>query len=170
MKRLFAFVVAVSLMLAVGVGLWAASDLDRGTPPLSASLSPVVQWSANSWIFLYIPDADMTVDLGVTDDSLYDPVTDTWKPLTSGTKNVYVSGNISFSLRVTAASTTADLARFEITGGDLGGFVSLDTKRTLKSGGSGMTHIDDIQYQYVPSWDDAPGNYSVTVTYTVTAP
>jgi hypothetical protein len=33
-----------------------------------------------------------------------------------------------------------------------------------------MTHIDDIQYQYVPSWDDAPGNYSVTVTYTVAAP
>ena len=171
MKRLLLLVVAISVVASVGV--WADIDRDSGTPPLSASLAPIVTWNAHSWIILHIPNADMAVDLGTIDGTLYDPVSDTWTPLTSDSKNAYVIGNVDFTLKVTAASTgteTADLTRFKMVGGDLGGFTALDSEQTLKAGNAGITHISDIQYRYEPTWDDAPGDYAVTVTYTATAP
>lgn len=171
MKRLLLLVVAISVVVSVGV--WADTDRDNGALPLSASLAPVVTWNAHNWIILYIPKADMAVDLGTIDGTLYDPVSDTWTPLTSGDKNAYVIGNVSFILKVTAASTgtvTADLTRFKMVGGDLASFTALDSEQTLKKGTAGITHISDIQYRYEPTWNDAPGDYAVTVTYTATAP
>ena len=81
--------------------------------------------------------------------------------------------NRTYTLTLSAASTgteTADLTRFEVKGGDLTAFTPLDSDQTMATGGAGITHIDDIQYEYIPSFDDAPGDYAVTVTYTVTAP
>lgn len=173
MKRLLTLVLAVSVLASVGLGGWADIARDSGTLPLSASLQPVVTWNANNFIILYIPSADMAVDLGTIDGTLYDPVSDTWTPLTSTSKNAYVIANVAFTLKVTAASTgteTADLTRFKMSGGDLSSFTALDSAQTLKSGSAGITHISDIQYRYEPSWADAAGDYAVTVTYTATAP
>ncbi len=163
----------VVISVVVSVGVWADTARDNGATPLSASLAPVVTWNAHNWIILYIPKADMAVDLGTIDGTLYDPVSDTWTPLTSGDKNAYVIGNVSFILKVIAASTgtiTADLTRFKMVGGDLASFTALDSDQTLKKGNVGITHISDIQYRYEPTWADAPGDYAVTVTYTATAP
>ncbi len=173
MKRLFLLLTLIAGITVIGVGTLGDTAIDSGAAPLSASLSPIVTWHVNNWIILYIPNSDMAVDLGTIDGSLYDPTTDSWTPLTSSDKNAYVFANTNYTLTLHAASTgteTADLSRFQVKGGDLGAFTSLSTDQTLKTGGIGVTHISDIQYRYVPSFDDAPGDYAVTVTYTLTAP
>ena len=171
MKRLI-ILFAVAAVVLIGTGVLADTAQDSGAAPLSASLSPIVTWNVTGWVILYIPSSDMAVDLGTIDGTLYDPVSGTWTPLTSSDKNVYVISNTSYILTVSAASTgneTADLSRFQIKGGDLATFTSLDSDQTLKNGGAGITHIADIQYQYIPSFADVPGDYAVTVTYTATA-
>ncbi len=173
MKRLFLLLAVIGGLMLVTVGVMADTATDTGATPLSASLSPVVTWSVQNWIVLYIPNSDMSVDLGTINGSLYDPTTDTWTPLTSKAKNAYVISNTNYTLTLHAASTgtnTADLSRFEVKGGALSAFTPLASDQTLKTGGAGLTHISDIQYEYIPSWDDAPGAYAVTVTYTLTSP
>ena len=171
MKRLITLIVIGALV--IGAGVAALADTSVGTTGTPATLSPVVSWNVANWIVLYIPNNDMTVDLGTIDGSLYDPSTSTWTPLTSSNKNAYVISNVNYTLTLHAASTgtnTADLSRFEVKGGDLTSFTPLSSDQTLKTGQPGITHISDIQYEYVPSFSDAPGDYAVTVTYTVTAP
>ena len=172
MKRLI-LLLALAAVMTIGLVGFADTAVDSGPTPLSASLSPVVSWNVVNWIILYIPDDDMAVNLGTIDGSLYDPEHGTWTPLTSSSKNAYVIANVGYTLTLSAASTgteSADLTRFQVKGGDLTSFASLDSDQTMKTGNPGITHISDIQYQYVPSFDDAPGDYAVTVTYTVTAP
>ena len=173
MKRLTLLLALVVAIAVIGLGAFGGTAMDSGASPRSASLSPVVTWSVQNWIILYIPDSDMNVDLGTIDGSLYDPTTGTWTPLISQDKNAYVVANVNYTLTLHAASTgtnNADLSRFKIKGGDLSSFTPLSSDQTLKTGQPGITHIGDIQYEYVPSFNDAPGNYAVTVTYTVTAP
>ncbi|MCD6141415.1 hypothetical protein J7J55_01685 [Candidatus Bipolaricaulota bacterium] len=169
MKRLIILLVAAATVAMIGTMAFGDTAIGGN----SASLSPVVTWNVSGWIILYIPHSDMTVDLGTIDGNLYDPETGTWTPLVSSTKNAYVFANRTYTLTLSAASTgteTADLTRFEVKGGDLTAFTPLDSDQTMATGGAGITHIDDIQYEYIPSFDDAPGDYAVTVTYTVTAP
>ncbi|RLE40835.1 hypothetical protein DRJ23_01240 [Candidatus Acetothermia bacterium] len=169
MKRLIILLVAAATVAVIGTMAFGDTAIGGN----SASLQPVVRWSVSGWIILYIPHSDMTVDLGTIDGNLYDPETGTWTPLVSSTKNAYVFANRTYTLTLSAASTgteTADLTRFEVKGGDLTAFTPLDSDQTMATGGAGITHIDDIQYEYIPSFDDAPGDYAVTVTYTVTAP
>ncbi len=171
MKRLFILVIVGTLV--IGASVATVADTSVGATGTPAALSPKVSWNVVNWIILYIPNSDMTVDLGTIDGSLYDPSTNTWTPLTSSNKNAYVISNVNYTLTLHAASTgtnTADLSRFEVKGGDLTSFTPLSTDQKLKTGQPGVTHIDDIQYEYVPSFNDAPGDYAVTVTYTVTAP
>ena len=169
MKRLIILLVAAATVAMIGTMAFGDTAIGGN----SASLSPIVKWNVSGWIILYIPHSDMTVDLGTIDGNLYDPETGTWTPLVSSTKNAYVFANRTYTLTLSAASTgteTADLTRFEVKGGDLTAFTPLDSDQTMATGGAGITHIDDIQYEYIPSFDDAPGDYAVTVTYTVTAP
>ena len=169
MKRLIILLVAAATVAMIGTMAFGDTAIGGN----SASLAPVVRWSVSGWVILYIPDRDMTVNLGEINGTLYDPETGTWTPLVSSTKNAYVFANRTYTLTLSAASTgteTADLTRFEVKGGDLTAFTPLDSDQTMATGGAGITHIDDIQYEYIPSFDDAPGDYAVTVTYTVTAP
>ena len=170
MKRLIILLVAAATVAMIGTMAFGDTAIGGN----SASLSPVVTWNVSGWIILYIPHSDMTVDLGTIDGNLYDPETGTWTPLVSSTKNAYVFANRTYTLTLSAASTgaeTADLTRFKVKGGTLlTDFTPLDSDQTMATGGAGITHIDDIQYEYIPSFDDAPGDYAVTVTYTVTAP
>jgi len=169
MKRLIILLAVATTVAMVG----AAAVADTAVGGNSASLSPVITWSASGWIILYIPSSDMSVDLGTIDGTLYDPVSGTWTPLVSSTKNAYVFSNRTYTLTLSAVNTgteTADLTRFKVKGGDLTAFTALDSDQVMKTGGAGDTHIDDIQYEYIPSFDDAPGDYAITVTYTVTAP
>ena len=172
MKRLIILLVAAATVAMIGTTTFGNTAIGDNTN--SASLAPVVRWSVSGWVILYIPDRDMTVNLGEINGTLYDPETETWTPLVSSTKNAYVFANRTYTLTLSAASTgaeTADLPRFKVKGGTLlTDFTPLDRDQTMATGEAGITHIDDIQYEYIPSFDDAPGDYAVTVTYTVTAP
>ena len=180
MKRLFILVIVGTLV--IGASVATVADTSVGATGTPAALSPKVSWNVVNWIILYIPDNnpdDMNVGLGTVNSGYYDLNTGTWKPLTDNKNhNAYVITNdpqgYTLTVSATASSTpAADLTRFQIKGGDLIDWASLDTARTLKKGDAGdvgVTHIDNIQYEYLPSFNDAPGDYAVTVTYTVTAP
>ena len=165
MKRLLAVTLLVAAILIVGLGAWAESD--NGT--VSAT------WNVVNWIVLYIPDADMSVNLGTdVGSSYYHPDTGTWDPVTDGKNhNAYVITNdphgYTLIVSADAGSTPADLSRFQIKGGDLTSWHSLDTTQTLKTtSAAAIDHIDNIYYQYLVNETDAPGDYTVTITYTVT--
>jgi len=79
-----------------------------------------------------------------------------------------------FTLSVSAVNATgynsADLSRFQIRGGGLSAWAgSLNNTVILSGSTPGIGSATDINYQYVPSWDDAAGDYRVIVTYTATA-
>jgi len=124
------------------------------------------------WLRLEVHPA---VDLGTIDADAFNPATGTWTPLTSTLRSAYVIANTGFTLTVTAESTAgfmpADLARFKMIGGDLTTFTTIpEAGLILATSDTGaFLKITNIQYQYVPCWRDAPGEYAGTVTYTVTA-
>ncbi|MEA1904852.1 MAG: hypothetical protein U9M97_03105 [Candidatus Hadarchaeota archaeon] len=174
MKRLFLVTMLVGLLtLGLSVGVAAASVTGTGS-----SLGVNVTWKVDSWIILYIPTGDMSFDLGEVDSSYYDPVNKTWDPLTDGgSHNAWVITNdpAGYTLTVIAVDASvsgnelADVTRFEMKGGDLSGFTAVDTDQTLKTtSAAAVDHISDIKYRYQVDETDAPGDYAVTVTYTVT--
>lgn len=178
MKRLLVLTLAVCVVLGTGIMATGAVARAHGTLPLTATLAPIVSWNSVGWIILHIPTADMAVGLGTIGPDLFDPVTEIWSPLTSTPRSAWVIANVGFTLTVTAASAgpmPADLTRFQMIGGDVAAFTAVPALPaaglTLATSATGaFLRIIDIQYQYVPSWADAPGVYAVTVTYTVTAP
>lgn len=166
MKRLFVSILAVAVAVSFGVAVLAANPQDVQ-----------VDWHTNSWIILYVPSADQNVTLGTVDGSQYDPVTGNWTPITDGSDHdayVITNNTAGFTLSVSAVSATgyesADLARFQMSGGDLTAWTgSLNNTQILSASAQGLGGATDINYQYVPSWSDAAGNYQVIVTYTATA-
>ena len=167
MKRLFLSILVVAVAVSLGVVVWAANPQDVQ-----------VNWHANNWIILYIPGSDQTVTLGTVDGSQYNPASDTWTPITDGNPHsAYVITNSTggFTLSISAANATtgyqsADLTRFQMEGGDLTAWTSLDSaQQLLSSTSAGVVSATNIDYQYVPSFADAPGDYQVIVTYTATA-
>ncbi|MCD6494821.1 hypothetical protein J7K60_02070 [Candidatus Bipolaricaulota bacterium] len=164
MKRLFVSILIVAVAISLGVAVWAANPQDVQ-----------VNWHTNNWIILYVPD--QKVDLGTVDGSQYNPATGEWEPITDGeSHSAYVITNnaAGFTLSVTAASATgyiaANLSRFQMDGGELGAWTgSLSNTQILSGSSAGIGSATDINYQYVPSWDDASGDYRVIVTYTATA-
>ena len=168
----------VVLVTLVGLGAWA--DIDRGTgDPANASLGVTVGWNANNWVIIYIPAADMSVDLGTVDGSLYDPGTGTWTPLTSGGHSVYMVTNNPAGLQLQVSGTltsypsghpnpTGILGRLTLTSTTLGLSGALSGTLTYSTAGPGLASATDLVYTFTPSFDDVPGNYAVTVTYTVT--
>ncbi len=175
MKRLFVLMLVGALVIGVGVVTLAETVVN--TPPsATATINDVdASWSVVNWIILYIPVADLSVNLGTdVGGSYYDPDTDVWDPVTDGANhNAYVITNApdGYTLTVSAVVPTGmlgDLARFQIEGGDLS-WTSLNTTQTLKTtSAAAIDHISDIQYQYLVNETDAAGDYAVTVTYTVT--
>lgn len=133
-----------------------------------------VSWSAAGWIIIYIPTADRSVDLGTIDASLYDPVTDTWQRLSSTGHSVYVATNAKngFVLQISGSLTTYPtghpnpngiLGRLTLASTSLGISGALDGTISY-TGSRGLTFATDIAYEFTPSLDDVPGNYSVQVT------
>ena len=165
--------------IVLGLGCWAFADIASGTGEhASASLDVTVSWSVLNWIILYIPAGDMSVTLGEVGPGLYHPDTGSWDQLESGGHEIYVITNDpdGFQLQVSAklASYPTDhpspdgiLARLEWSSSTLGGSGSLDGTVTC-TGSTGLTSASDITYTFTPSFDDVAGDYSVTVTYTVT--
>ena len=152
--------------MSLGVAVWAAN-------PQNVQ----VDWQTTSWIILYVPFSDLQVKLGTVDGSQYDPATGEWKPITDGLDHsAYVITNSAdgFTLSVSAVNETgynsADLSRFQIKGGGLTDWTgNLDDTVILSGSTYGIGRATDINYRYVPSWDDAAGDYRVIVTYTATA-
>lgn len=166
MKRLFVLILAVAVAVSLGVATLAANPQDVQ-----------VNWHANNWIILYVPSSDQDVTLGTVDGSQYDPANGTWSAITDGfDHSAYVITNSTggFTLSISAASATgyesADLARFQMEGGELTTWTSLDSAQQILSGTSaGVVSATNIDYQYIPSFADAPGDYQVIVTCTATA-
>jgi len=129
----------------------------------------------HQWCILTIPAAHMHLDLGTIGPELYDPVTDTWTPLSSAETSLYAATNSPQGLAVVATATDlgvrpADLARLRLSGGELQG-VPLDRPQQLLAGSApGLYQAEDVVYQYLPSWEDQGGTYRVRVTYTLLAP
>lgn len=180
MRKLRIFGALLGTLL--GIGLVGMGGVSVGTgDPASASLDVAVLWDAYNWIILYIPSSDMTIDLGTITPDLYDPETDTWTPLTDsgGPRKVVVVTNNSggFQLQISAVlvayptdhgNPSGILARLTLTSADLG-FSDAALSGTLTRNGSrGLFVADDIVYEFTPSFDDTPGDYSVTITYTAT--
>lgn len=165
MKRLFVLILTVAVAVGLSVAVLAAN-------PQNVQ----VNWHTNSWIILYIPSGDQNVTLGTVDGSQYDPATDTWTPITDGSDHrayVITNDRAGFTLSVSSASAsgyeTADLARFQMSGGDLTAWTgNLNDTQILSGTSAGIASATDINYQYIPSTDDAPGDYQVIVTYTAT--
>ena len=170
MKRLITILTLVALISGISVAVFGAT----------ATQDVTVGWEALSWVILWIPVDDRAVTLGTIDAGLVpDPETGLMTPIThTGTFRVWVLTNVldGFTLTVSAANVggfvPADLARFDIQGGDLGTtWHSLEMPRILLSESTpGLVHAADIAYQYRVDLTDEPGTYSVIVTYTVTAP
>ncbi|MEA1904853.1 MAG: hypothetical protein U9M97_03110 [Candidatus Hadarchaeota archaeon] len=81
-------------------------------------------------------------------------------------------GGVNYSLVVTARDTGPtridDLADLQITGGELKGWTGLDKTATLFVVNTfGVFRINDIQYRYQADLHDRPGDYGVTITYTI---
>ena len=165
--------------VVLGLGCWAFAGTDVGTgDPASASLDVSISWSVFNWIILYIPAGDMSVTLGEVGPGLYHPDTGSWDQLESGGHSVYVITNDpdGFQLQVSATLVSCPdghpnpdgiLARLEWSSSTLRGSGSLDGTVTC-TGSTGLTSASDITYTFTPSFDDVAGDYSVTVTYTVT--
>ena len=167
--------------IVLGLGCWAFAHTAVGTgDPASASLNDVVtvSWSVLNWIILYIPAGDTSVPLGQIGPGLYHPDTGSWDQLKSGEHEVYVITNDlgGFQLQVSATLVSCPdghpnpdgiLARLEWSSSTLGGSGSLNGTVTC-FGSRGLTSASDITYTFTPSFDDVAGDYSVTVTYTVT--
>ena len=164
MKRLFISILVVAVAVSVGVAVWASNPQDVQ-----------VNWHTNSWIILYVPD--QSIELGTIDGSQYNPASETWRPITDGNDHsAYVITNnaAGFTLSVSAANAAgyvaADLSRFQMVGGNLGTWTgNLNNTQILSGSSVGVGRATNINYQYVPSWDDAAGDYRVIVTYTATA-
>ena len=170
---------AVAVLALVGLG--ALADVSRGTGnPANASLGVSVGWDALNWVILYIPTTDMAVDLGTVTPDLYDPVTDTWTALidAGGPRSVYVITNADgFQLQISGTlslyptdhpNPDGILDRLTLTSTDLGVSAAALSGTITYLGSRGLFLADDIVYQFTPSFDDVPGAYAVTVTYTVT--
>jgi len=163
--------------IVLGLGCLAFADTAVGTgDPTRASLNVTVGWSVLNWIILYIPAGDMSVNLGEVGPDKYNPETKEWTPLKSGGHSVYVitSDPDGFELQVSATlvsypdghpDSDGILARLEWSSSLGSG--SLDGTVTY-TGSTGLTSASDITYTFTPSFDDIAGDYSVTVTYTVT--
>ncbi len=156
----------VGTILAMGLVFAVSGGAD------SATGTTDVTWSAQTFIQLNIDDQD--VDLGEISGDLYDPGADSWNNLESTGHSGWVLSNSpgGFTLTATAANASgfeqADLSRFSITGWTAG-WQSLEGTVTLGSRtGPGRESIEDIGYRYEPSFDDAPGEYQVVVTFTAT--
>jgi len=164
MKRLFISILVVAVAVSVGVAVWASNPQDVR-----------VNWHTNSWIILYVPD--QSIELGTVDGSQYHPASETWTPITDGSDHsAYVITNnaAGFTLSVSAANAAgyvaADLSRFQMVGGNLGTWTgNLNNTQILSGSSVGVGRATNINYQYVPSWNDAAGDYRVIVTYTATA-
>ena len=164
MKRLFVSILVVAVAVSLGVVAWADNPQDVQ-----------VNWHANNWIILYVPD--QTIDLGTVTGAEYDPATGVWTPISDGSDHsahVITNNAAGFTLSVSAANVAgyvaADLSRFQMDGGELGTWTgSLSNTQILSGSSAGIGSATDINYQYVPSWDDASGDYRVIVTYTAAA-
>ena len=168
--------------IVLGLGCWAFAHTAVGTgDPASASLDDVVtvSWSVLNWIILYIPAGDTSVNLGEVGPGLYHPDTGSWDQLESGGHEIYVITNDpdGFQLQVSATLVSCPdghpnrdgiLARLEWSSDTLGVSDYLNGTVTYTTDSSGLTSASDITYTFTPSFDDVAGDYSVTVTYTVT--
>jgi len=178
MKKLSIVGIVMAVVLAFSMAGWA--DVARGD---GAELSPQVSWKVANWIILYIPDADMSVDLGTIDDESYNPVTEEWTDLESTDHSVYVITNHTsgFTLvvkQLTVSDVTAPtgvdkdevLSKFKAKGGDQSSYTVLTGGDTtvLDRSSNGIFSAKDISYKYTPDTSDLSGNYNISLTYTVT--
>ena len=171
MKRLFVLVVGVVTVIGLNIAGWAAGPAWENPQDVS------VDWQVSPWITLFVPVRDREVTLGTVDGSQYDPETQTWTAITDVVSHsaYVISNSVSgFTLSVSAANASgyeaADLSRFQMVGGDLSAWTgNLSGTQILASSSPAIKGVDDLKYQYVPSWQDAPGDYQVIVTYTATA-
>ncbi|MFQ5795516.1 MAG: hypothetical protein ACE5JP_10770 [Candidatus Bipolaricaulia bacterium] len=181
---------ALVLVISASIGVWAVTGGNNGAAvngtvgPLSDG-TPVVSWSAYTWAQIAVHGA---VALGTIDDTTaYTGATPSgggaFGNLESLTNNVFVITNDPdgwvLQISVTGTSTplgfTGDLLgdfqwrETPITAGTYAAATGLDllpaTVDTTAAAGSAVYGFD---YKYNIDINDIPGNYSVTVQYTVT--
>ncbi|MFO8034658.1 MAG: hypothetical protein R6U88_05820 [Candidatus Bipolaricaulota bacterium] len=161
--------------MAVGTALLVGLVL--GTVGYAVDEGVNVSWDSQWFIRLTIDELSVSLGTIGGDDGpgSYDPNSGEWEPLESTGHGGWVLSNNpnGFTLTVSAANEggyeEADLSRFFITGWTTEGWQALNDTVTLGTrGNAGRQDLDDIGYRYEPSFDDAPGDYEVTVTFTAT--
>jgi hypothetical protein len=137
--------------------------------------STQLSWSITAWCALSVPQGEATVYLGEVGPGLYDPEADSWQSLSSSAKRLFLATNVpqGLALGVSASSQgelPVDLSRLYVSCCSQPG-MSLESPRTLFTATEpGVYKLTGIVYRYQPDFTDAPGDYMVTVTYTLTAP
>ena len=121
------------------------------------------------------------VDLGTINSSVYHDPTPTgggqFVPIESDnnavsvTRNGWLTLDWTLTVEIVAASPGVDLTRFYWRGGDQPGytvFPGAQTPMTVVNGRNVTgTDAEAIDYRYLPSADDLPGTYSITLRYQV---
>jgi hypothetical protein len=164
-------VVAGLLMMgAVWVGL--------GVPPLSQSVT--ISWYSQGWISLWVhPD----LFLGVADRSSFNPEDKSFRPLEALGNPVVVAGNLPQGLVLTIRAVDWQVPpgfpepvpegfledfQWRVSGGN---FQPLSLEETVvwQSSGPKVAQLS-VDYRYQLEITDVPGDYSVTILYTASAP
>jgi len=150
-------------------------DLYLDRPPYRVWTQSALTFQVYQWCILTIPASHMDIALGTIGPELYEPETNTWTPLTSQEVSLYAATNSPQGMVITAVGSDlgpqpADLSRLLLWGGALEG-VPLDAPRqVLVTDAPGLYRLEDLRYQYLPSWQDRGGTYLVRITYTLLAP
>ena len=180
MKRLLVVTLLIAAVLSIGLGAWAASDTGvKGATDDKGTLSPSASWHVGTFIVLIIPDADMTITLedatGQVDaggNLLPLTETNTNANQNNHSARVITNDTSGYDLVVSASSNTAILSEFQIKVGVDGNWIAFndtgDGITIASSNGPADDTISGIAYRYAVSTSDAPGDYSVTLTYTAT--
>lgn len=162
----------------VGLALVFSVTVAQGGLPVSQSVS--ISWQSQGWISLWVhPD----LFLGVADRSHFDPQLQTFRPLEALGNPVLIAGNLPQGMVLTIRAVDWQLPPgfpepvpdgfledfwWRLSGGSYRP-LSLEEELVWRSSGPEVAQLS-IDYLYQLEVTDVPGNYSVTILYTASAP
>lgn len=159
-------ILLVGLMLIAGLTVGAVADDSDPEETVDAT------FDIESIALLQIGESD--VDLGTleSDDYSIDDGWDDVDNLESEDHEIKAFANFDYEVTVEGSDdgdkSLTDTDDFQMKGGDLDYSSIIDSSEELVSPDGGtLKEVDDIGYRYAPNSEDEPGDYKVTVTYTL---
>lgn len=159
-KLLFSLLVAIALVGVMGAPVMAADTQITGIVPAIMELT-----------------APTSFDMPSLDPESTQPVTSTAQTATIKSNQVWqltvVDSDVSpdGKMALTVTPFTPLTNAMTVTGGDITSAQTLDTARTLEDSGTqgAAQTISDIKFYQTVAWTDEPGEYAITVTFTLSA-